>query len=724
MTNAPADLQDFARLAEVVPDETVTHVHVSDHALPREAGTVALLTLDNEKGPRRPATLGPRTLIGLAEEIDRQAERARAGEIQGLALTGVEGTFAAGADLSLVAGIEDVTLGRDLARLGHAAYDRIAAFPAPTLALVNGVALGGGLELALAADYRVVHADARGFGLPEVRLGLIPGWSGVWRVPSLIGPEAAVDVVLKNPLDNNRLLSAVQAHELGLFDLLASTSLTEEGLDFLARVIAEDAETLQAVSAHRDRDTSEEAWATARASFAAVQAARPGAHLPARTALEDLFFAAEHRTREESAAAEADALEVLIASSEFRRTVYAFLDLVQRRAKQPVGDPGAEHARALRVIGVVGAGLMAAQLALLFAQKMPEVRIEMTEVDEQRAQRGAATIESQVQALVRRGRLGEEQAQQLAARIRVGTDQAVFAEADLVIEAVFEDLEVKRQVFAAVERHVSPTAVLATNTSSLSVAAMAEALEHPERLVGFHVFNPVAQMPLVEIVRTADTDDAALATAFALARGAGKSAVLVQDAAGFVVNRVLMRLMGEVQASFDAGTPAEIADHAVAEMALPMTPFTLAALVGLPVAQHVSESLNASFGAERFPVSDNVAALIAGGKTAIWAKDVRTPEEAEGATGETIPPGTAALLTQGKDPQSGEELLTRVQDALAEEIGLILDEGVVASAEDVDLCMILGAGWPLHLGGITPYLDGCGASERVRGVPFHGSRSA
>ncbi|WP_255218018.1 3-hydroxyacyl-CoA dehydrogenase family protein, partial [Micrococcus lylae] len=198
-----------------------------------------------------------------------------------------------------------------------------------------------------------------------------------------------------------------------------------------------------------------------------------------------------------------------------------------------------------------------------------------------------------------------------------------------------------------------------------------------------------------------------------------KTGVLVHDAAAFVVNRVLLRLMGEVQASFDAGTDALTADHALDPLAMPMTPFTLAAMVGLPVAQHVSESLAAAFGEERFPVSKNVQALIDGGKTALWAKDVKDPAEAGGATGEAIPEATAALLSQGEDPQTAEQLLVRVQDALAEEIGLLLDEGVVAAPEDVDLCMILGAGWPMHLGGITPYLDTVGASERVNGQRFH-----
>ncbi|MDN5756774.1 MAG: 3-hydroxyacyl-CoA dehydrogenase family protein, partial [Micrococcaceae bacterium] len=189
-----------------------------------------------------------------------------------------------------------------------------------------------------------------------------------------------------------------------------------------------------------------------------------------------------------------------------------------------------------------------------------------------------------------------------------------------------------------------------------------------------------------------------------------KTAVLVKDAAAFVVNRVLLRLMGEVSNAFDDGTPAEIADNALRPMGLPMSPFTLLAMVGVPVAQHVTESLHEAFG-DRFRVSANQQALIDHGVKSLWV------QHDDGTR--SIPDSTLELLSFGSTPSTSEELLVRTQEALAEEIGLMLDEGVVAGPEDIDLCMILGAGWPMHLGGITPYLDRVGASERIRGARFH-----
>lgn len=227
--------------------------------------------------------------------------------------------------------------------------------------------------------------------------------------------------------------------------------------------------------------------------------------------------------------------------------------------------------------------------------------------------------------------------------------------------------------------------------------------------MGFHFFNPVAVMPLLEIVRAPQTDEAVLATAFELAKGLKKTAVLVKDAAAFVVNRILLRLMGEVIAAFDEGTPAEVADDALRPMGLPMSPFTLAAMVGLPVAQHVQESLHAAFG-ERFPVSHNLQKLIDNGVKTLWV------ERPDGSR--VIPEETLSLMSFGNSPSTAEEVLRRTQEALAEEIGLMLQEGVVAGPEDIDLCVILGAGWPMFLGGITPYLDRTGASERVNGRRF------
>jgi 3-hydroxyacyl-CoA dehydrogenase len=274
---------------------------------------------------------------------------------------------------------------------------------------------------------------------------------------------------------------------------------------------------------------------------------------------------------------------------------------------------------------------------------------------------------------------------------------------------VFEELEVKRQVFAELERHVAETAVLATNTSSLSVSQMAAHLSHPERVVGFHFFNPVAVLPLLEIVRGEKTDDAALATAFAVAKSLRKGPILVADAPAFVVNRLLTRFMGEIIAAIDEGTDPAVADGALAPLGLPMTPIMLLQLVGPAVALHVTETLADAFP-DRFTVSENLRRIVEAGHRTLVAFD---------DTGrQSLDPEIDALWQQGDTPSTGEQVRARALAALATEARLMLDQGVVAAPDDIDLAMLTGAGWPFWLGGITPYLDRTGVSERATGARF------
>jgi 3-hydroxyacyl-CoA dehydrogenase len=289
------------------------------------------------------------------------------------------------------------------------------------------------------------------------------------------------------------------------------------------------------------------------------------------------------------------------------------------------------------------------------------------------------------------------------------TDKSVYADCDFVLEAVFEEMKVKQQVFGELEKIVSPECVLATNTSALSVTTMAAELAHPERVVGFHFFNPVAILPLLEVVRGEQTDDPSLATAFAVAKELKKSAVLVKDAPAFIVNRILTRFMAEVTKCVDEGTPLELADQAVLKLGLPMSPFVLLQLVGPAIALHANETLHEAFP-ERFYVSDNLRRLVAAGKPGIWSWDAQGKPYLEDSTKE--------LFEVGSSASTAEQVRERAMSAVADEVRRMLDEGVVAEPQDIDTAMILGAGWPFHLGGVTPYLDRTGLSEQVTGKRF------
>ncbi|WP_457967144.1 3-hydroxyacyl-CoA dehydrogenase NAD-binding domain-containing protein [Arthrobacter sp. D1-29] len=673
------------------------------------AGTFALITLTGGEG--KPATFSPESLLGLQEMLVEVAKGVESGHVAGVGITGQNRFFVAGADLKALKGLKDLESSRAVARLGHQVFGALAAMDVPTFAFINGAAIGGGLEVALAARYRTISTDATGISLPEAYLGLVPGWGGVYRLPRLIGPANAVKVMIENPLANNKVLDGRSANELGIADtIFDSPDFLSQSLAWADRIITD--------TAHREElyqrrasiaGSSQEEWDAAVAAGRAIVKSKTSNAAPAPARLLDLLELGRSLDQAQSAELEVDALGELILTPQFKDSVYAFLELLQRRAKNPSGAPDPALARPINKVGVVGAGLMAGQLALLFARQL-QVPVVMTDIDQGRVDKGVGHVHAQIDKLSTRKRISLDDADHLKTLISGSVSTTAFADADFVIEAVFEELSVKKQVLAEVESVVSEKCIIATNTSSLLVTEMAADLLYPERVIGFHFFNPVAAMPLLEIVWTSKTSDEVLAAAFVLGRALKKTTVLVRDAPAFVVNRVLLRSVAEVLKAFDEGTPPEIADGALKPMGLPMTPFTLLAMIGLPVAQHVIESLHHAFG-DRFPISTNLQKLIDHGITSLWA-----PEH-DGSP--RIPQATMGLLEFAHCPTTSEQLLERIQDALAEEIGLLLDEGVVASAEDVDLCMMAGAGWPLHLGGITPYLDRTGASERVNGKPFH-----
>lgn len=695
--------------------ERVTTAEVSDVALPG-AGTLALITLAAADGGSRPLTLGPAGLASLGAAVGDVGRRVAVGEIQAVAVTGAGKRFLAGADLTVASDIRREEQGRDLARAGQEVFGALADLPCPTVAFIGGAALGGGLELALTCAARTTAADAAPLGLPEVALGLIPGWGGCYALPHLVGPRRAIEVIVDNPLHGNRLLTAGQALAAGLVDaVLEPDHFLEASLAWTAALVRGE------VALDRPTATDDE-WTEAVAAGRARVAARTHGHVPAPDIALDLVEAARIATRREAYAAQESALARLLVSDELRAGLYAW-GLTTHRARRPAGVPPEDLARPVASVGVVGAGLMAGQLALVLARRLG-VPVTMRELDAARAAQGLARVRSDIERLATTGRIDADEADRIRTLVTSTTDLAALADADLVIEAVYEDLDVKRAVFAELETVVGPTTVLATNTSALSVTAMADGLRHPERVVGMHFFNPVAQMPLVEVVRTEHAGEAAVATASAVVDRLGKRAIAVRDAPGFVVNRLLVRLLGEVLRALEEGTSVEVADEALWPMALPMGPFQLLQLVGPAVAAHVLAELRDGLG-DRFPHSPGLDRMVADGQPFVTFE--RRPEASS-----PVHPDVARYFPAGADGRVGDlrvegqgagldraGLLRRVQDALAQEAGLMIAEGVVSGPEDLDLAMILGAGWPNHLGGITPYLDRVGASERVNGRRFH-----
>lgn len=706
------DVDQFQDLLALSGDEVVTHSYVRDVPLP-SGGTLALITLDNGRDHTRPSTLGPQGLLELASVLDAQAERGRAGEIVGVAVTGKPFILAAGADLSKVGDIPSRESGLKMAQLGHYALGKLGELGVPSFCFINGLALGGGVEVALNADYRTLDSSAAAIALPEVFLGIIPGWGGAWLLPNLIGIENALNVVVENPLKNNRTLKPAQALELGMADVMfGPANFLEESIRWADGVIA-GTTTVKRPHAPGKLERAVK-WDAAIGIARKMLEKRIGTVAKSPYVALDLLKAAKNTDKATGFAAEDAALADLISGDQFRASIYAF-NLVQKRAKRPAGAPDKEHAQKVTKVGVLGAGLMASQFALLFVRRL-QVPVVITDLDQARVDKGLDYIRGEIAELETNGRLGSDEANQLRALVTGTVDKTDFADCDWVIEAVFEELTIKQDLFEEMEAIISPEAILATNTSSLSVEQIGAKLKNPERLVGFHFFNPVAVMPLIEVVKTPATSEAALATAMATAAKLRKNAVITADTPGFVVNRILAKLLGEAMHAVEQGTPFEDVVAAQKHFGLPMDPFVLLDLVGLKVGAHVLDTHHRAFP-ERFFESPALHELAEAG--VLLEKDGKG--QAKGIDKKAI-----AIVSkhrpEGAAPLSVEELTRRLEDGLADEIHRMLDDNVVEAAEDIDLCMILGAGWPFQMGGITPFLDRVGASERVFGATFHNPR--
>ena len=688
-------------MPEGAPEEVVTNALVRDIDLGAfgHKGNLALITLDNGLDHTRPNTFGPQSLMALDAAITEALSRKPAA----IALTGKPFIFAAGADLSALSFITKREQSLAIGKLGHDVFRRLNECGTPTFAFINGLALGGGLEVGLHCNYRTLATTAF-TGLPEVFLGLVPGWGGATLLPKLIGPDRAVQVIMLNALNNNTMMKSKDALALGVVDAVYEPS------DFLEHSISFAASILNGSKKIERTDyTNDAGWEKAIATGRAAALKKyGGAEIASPTRALELIAASQKCTLGQGFDAEDQVLADLTMSDPLRASLYAF-NLIQKKRKKVEGAPKPTLARKVTRVGVVGAGLMASQLALLLLRNL-KCPVVMTDIDQERADKGVAWVKAEIAKLVEKKRMHPEAAARLVGLISGSADQSVFAGCDFVIEAIFEELSLKQDLFKKLEAIVSPECVIATNTSSLSVEAMSEGLKNPERVIGFHFFNPVAVMPLLEVARTSKTDDVTTATAVAIGKELKKTMVITKDAPGFVVNRLLTRFMGEITDAMDEGTPPDVADGAMRSIGFPMSPFELLGLVGPGVALHVSETLNKNLG-PRYRISPSMQRMVKEGVRTFYIKNEDGIQSAN--------PAALALIVKGDKASTGEEVRLRALTAIAQEARMMLDEGVVTTAAEIDLCMLMGAGWPMHLGGILPYLDREGISDSVCGQRFH-----
>ncbi len=614
----------------------------------------------------------------VLEELDGILRELALAAPRGLVIGSAKASgFIAGADIKEFTTLSSVDEARRLVRAGQSVFDRLEALPCPTVAMIEGFALGGGLELALACRHRVALDDGRlTLGLPEVMLGIHPGFGGTVRAVRLLGAATALDLML-----TGRNLRADKARKIGLIDALAPDT---ETLKTLARDFA-----LNPRTPHRppllQRALS---WALVRPFIkpkllAQVRQKARQEHYPAPYALIELWskYGAKGTVAYE---AEADSIARLFLTATARNLVRVFL---LQDALKAQGDKALQAAERVHVIG---AGVMGADIAALCATRGLQVTLQ---------DRDAAIVETAVaqQHAKMTERIKDPVRRDAAiARLRADVEGATVGEADVVIEAIVERAEVKRSVFAALEPRLKDDAILATNTSSIQLEDLSVALQRPERLVGLHFFNPVALMPLVEVVRGTSTHEITMNRAINLARCLDKLPLPCRSAPGFLVNRVLVPYMFEAMYAAQEGISKEIIDRAAMEFGMPVGPVELSDMVGLDVCLHVGTIVADALG-KATPDLASLKELIAAGKLGKksgeglyqWVSD--KPQRASTAG---VPPA---------------DLQDRLMLILANECVAALREALVDREEFIDAGVIFGAGY-------APFRGGPLQAARQRGI--------
>jgi 3-hydroxyacyl-CoA dehydrogenase/enoyl-CoA hydratase/3-hydroxybutyryl-CoA epimerase len=644
--------------------------------------------------------LGRQVLADLETALDRiEAEPS----FQLLLIrSGKPGSFIAGADLHEFRAVESAADAIAISERGQHLFNKLAGLRMPTVAVISGPCLGGGLELALACDYRVVVDQPRTqLGLPEIELGLLPAWGGTQRLPRVVGLERALQMIL-----GTRRLRAKEALRWGLADGLADEA-SEEPPAFLAEVVKRPKERLPMRSWRQRLIESNRLgrWLIFRGTDRVLQRRLPD-DMPAPWEAVQAVRVGLEQGLEAGLAYEREAVGRLATSPACRNLVALFFRREEARKlpeEQGNGDP------AIRRVGIVGAGTMGAGIAQLAALRGCHVVLQ--EINETALAEGILRVLGLFQRAVERGVLPAGDLPSRLALVHGTTAWKGFAEVDLVIEAIVEDLQAKRELFRDLEKQTSPSAILATNTSSLRVQHLQEGLKHPGRVAGLHFFNPVHKMPLVEVVRSPATRERVAAALLRWAVELGKTPILVKDGPGFLVNRILMPYLNEAVLLAAEGMRFELIDQAMRRFGMPAGPLELLDQVGLDVAAHIAASIGPLFS-ERFAPNPIFALMEEqrwlGQKVGRGFYLYRRGQRGR------VNPGLDALLRDlglaarhRIEAAAPAELMAaareRMVGLMVNEAAACLGEEIAVSADRIDLAMVLGAGWAPHRGGPLTY---------------------
>lgn len=669
------------------------------------ADAVATITFDTPDS--RANTMGHAVVAEWAALIK---ELARRQDLKGLILqSGKPGMFIAGADLrELGSARADPDQTRELVRRGLAVIAAIEALPFPSVALIDGACMGGGLELALGFDFRLAGSNPKcEMGLPEVKIGLFPGWGGTQRLTRLIGPALAAELICAG-----EAVKADRAKELGIvFDAVPSDRLRDEGLRLLKWAQESKSWEVARTKKRQPVGLSEEQMSFGYIVAKTQVMAKTKGQLPAPVAACDAIFKGANLLLDEGLKVETDLFVPLVGSPVARNLIAVFF-MTQRLGKDVgVSDPKMQPMNVERV-GVVGAGIMGAGIAGAHVRRgLPTL---LTDTFPAAIQKGVAAITRTMEDRIKIGRAKPaDLVSALGCLSAVGSLNA-FADRDVVIEAIVENEQAKVALYAELQKVIKPDAILASNTSTISITRMGQSVSTPERFAGLHFFNPVERMQLVEVIRGDRTSDQTVVTLVALAKKIGKTPIVVKDCPGFLVNRILFPYINESLILLEEGAGPREIDKAATAFGMPMGPITLNDVVGNDTALYAGRVVNTAF-ADRAKSSRILDELVAAGRLGqktgagfySYAKGSRGADD----------PAFAALLEKCRTGQrtiSQEEIIDRLFLPMLTEASRILAEGIVRAPGDVDMGLILGIGFPAWRGGLLRWADSLGLPEVVK----------
>ncbi len=668
---------------------------------------IAVVTIDLPGEPVNKVTGGLRA--EFAELFSRFANDA---SLEGVVLaTGKPDTWLAGADIDEFLTLRSATDAEALSRTGQALLARLESLTVPVVAAIHGACLGGGLETALACRYRIASEHPKTvLALPEVQLGLLPGAGGTQRLPRLIGLQRALDMIL-----TSRNIKAKKAYQMGLVDELVHPAILLDVAIDRARKLA---------SGQLDPDHEPKGRGAAGVLLEdnpigrsiVFRKAREGVmekthgHYPAPLAAIAAIQAGYDKGLEAGYRQEAHAFADLAVSDVSRELVFLFFATTALKKDPGVNEPPPQP-ESVETLGVIGAGFMGAGIASVAVQQGTPVRLKDTETD--RVAHGLAAVSDVLRERLKKKQITRQQYDDQLLLAGGTTEYTGFGNATLVIEAVFEDLKLKHRIVREVEPLIMPDAVLASNTSTIPIARIAEVAARPNRVLGMHFFSPVPKMPLLEVIVTPATDSDATVTVVAYGKKLGKTVIVVNDAPGFYTTRTLSAYMNEAGKLLDEGAKIETIDKALLEFGFPVGPITLLDEVGIDVGGKVGQTLFDAFGARMSP-SEAMRRVVESGRTGRKGRSGFYLYDGEGKKGpadstiyELIPHGTAR-----RDVEPA-EITQRCVLAMVNEAARCLEEGVLRSARDGDVGAVFGIGFPPFRGGPFRYVDAVGAKTVV-----------